>query len=142
MGEEKQAAQRRIARRDDARASPRSRAALSARCAEARRCVEACLSSTTAGLSSRSPHFLALILLLLLLLSPQLPSPLAFRLILQPRQPRHPDMSLTRDAKQLRACLGCLFVQSGNDFLQKGCPNCDQVLQVRAFSLSSPRPQC
>ncbi|PWN98986.1 putative SPT4-transcription elongation protein [Tilletiopsis washingtonensis] len=40
-------------------------------------------------------------------------------------------MSLTRDAKQLRACLGCLFVQSGNDFLQKGCPNCDQVLQLQ-----------
>jgi hypothetical protein len=66
---------------------------------------------------------------------------LAFRLVLQPRKPRPPAMSLTRDAKQLRACLGCLFVQSGNDFLQKGCPNCDQVLQVRGPFAPLPTPR-
>ncbi|ORY33487.1 transcription initiation protein spt4 [Naematelia encephala] len=30
----------------------------------------------------------------------------------------------------LRACLICSILQSSNDFLTKGCPNCEDVLQM------------
>ena len=44
-----------------------------------------------------------------------------------PTQPR---------AKQLRACLLCSIIQTPTDFRKHGCPNCEELMQVR---LSHPR---
>ncbi len=40
-----------------------------------------------------------------------------------PSQPR---------AKQLRACLLCSIVQTPADFRKHGCPNCEELMQVRS----------
>ena len=47
-----------------------------------------------------------------------------------PTQPR---------AKQLRACLLCSIVQTPADFRKHGCPNCEEIMQVRASVLQSFR---
>jgi transcription elongation factor SPT4 len=31
----------------------------------------------------------------------------------------------------LRACLICSVLQTANDFLTAGCPNCEDILEVR-----------
>lgn len=31
---------------------------------------------------------------------------------------------------ELRACLVCSILQSTNDFLTQGCPNCEDILEV------------
>ncbi|KAJ8085838.1 transcription elongation factor spt4 [Marasmius sp. AFHP31] len=33
--------------------------------------------------------------------------------------------------KHLRACLLCSLVMAGTDFRAKGCPNCEEILQLR-----------
>ncbi|CEH14565.1 Transcription elongation factor SPT4 [Ceraceosorus bombacis] len=40
-------------------------------------------------------------------------------------------MSLKKEGKALRACKGCLFLQKGSEFMAKGCPNCEDVLQMQ-----------
>ena len=37
----------------------------------------------------------------------------------------------TTKSKQLRACLLCSVIQSFQDFRKYGCPNCEEILQVR-----------
>ena len=32
--------------------------------------------------------------------------------------------------KDLRACLVCSILQRTNEFLQKGCPNCEEIMDV------------
>ncbi|KAK6909529.1 transcription elongation factor SPT4 [Kwoniella sp. B9012] len=32
---------------------------------------------------------------------------------------------------ELRACLICSVLQSTNDFLTQGCPNCEEILEMR-----------
>ncbi|TFK98954.1 Spt4/RpoE2 zinc finger-domain-containing protein [Pterulicium gracile] len=34
-------------------------------------------------------------------------------------------------SKQLRACLLCSIVQTPSDFRRNGCPNCEEILQIR-----------
>lgn len=34
-------------------------------------------------------------------------------------------------ARQLRACLLCSLIQTPGDFRKNGCPNCEEILQVR-----------
>ena len=45
-----------------------------------------------------------------------------------PSQPR---------AKALRACLLCSIIQTPADFRRIGCPNCEELMQVRGAWLSS-----
>jgi RNA polymerase subunit RPABC4/transcription elongation factor Spt4 len=42
-------------------------------------------------------------------------------------------------SKQLRACLLCSVIQHPLDFRKNGCPNCEELMQVRwAFSMPTP----
>lgn len=43
-------------------------------------------------------------------------------------------------ARNLRACLLCSIIQTGQDFKKVGCPNCDEILQVSARSFFSIFP--
>ncbi|TFY64315.1 hypothetical protein EVG20_g5989 [Dentipellis fragilis] len=38
--------------------------------------------------------------------------------------------------KTLRACLLCSIIQSPADFRRNGCPNCEELMQVRLLSIS------
>ncbi|CAE6465973.1 unnamed protein product [Rhizoctonia solani] len=37
-------------------------------------------------------------------------------------------------ARNLRACLLCSIIQTGQDFKKVGCPNCDEILQLKGSS--------
>lgn len=37
-------------------------------------------------------------------------------------------------AKQLRACLLCSIIQTPVDFRRNGCPNCEELMQVRVYT--------
>ncbi|PWN92489.1 transcription initiation protein spt4 [Acaromyces ingoldii] len=39
-------------------------------------------------------------------------------------------MSSRSDRENLRACLSCAFVQRAREFFQRGCPNCEVILQM------------
>jgi hypothetical protein len=41
-------------------------------------------------------------------------------------------------AKALRACLLCSLIQTPADFRRNGCPNCDEILQVRTSRVQCP----
>lgn len=38
--------------------------------------------------------------------------------------------AMSNRANRLRACLRCNFVQSGPEFRARGCPNCEEVLEM------------
>ncbi|PKI84074.1 transcription elongation factor spt4 [Malassezia vespertilionis] len=40
-------------------------------------------------------------------------------------------MSSTNTAAKLRACLRCQYAQSAREFHSKGCPNCQNVLDMQ-----------
>lgn len=48
-------------------------------------------------------------------------------------------MSSSSRAEHLRACLGCTFVQRAREFQQRGCPNCEGILQVGGRVAGRPR---
>lgn len=41
--------------------------------------------------------------------------------------------AMSARSEHLRACLGCKFVQRAKEFAQRGCPNCEAILEVRCF---------
>lgn len=43
-------------------------------------------------------------------------------------------------ARQLRACLLCSLIQTPGDFRKNGCPNCEEILQVRRHLLRTNHP--
>jgi len=47
-------------------------------------------------------------------------------------------------SKQLRACLLCSIIQMPREFKEYGCPNCEELMQVRSravynMNLNTPR---
>lgn len=41
-------------------------------------------------------------------------------------------------SRHLRSCLLCSLIQTSNDFRSIGCPNCEEILQVRVEIMAIP----
>jgi len=38
---------------------------------------------------------------------------------------------MVKPSLNLRSCLSCKFVQKGSEFYSRGCPNCEQILDMQ-----------